>query len=195
LALAGDTGLGRAPGFLLLFRFCGGFLVLDTLLVNRWRVEILRMWIEEGLELGVFVSTHRQYQDSSSTHWGPCAFLANAGHPLAGIDQSASKRLRGENPHHAPTNRKAIEVLGVLAYSAVLASIAGAVELNDCNTYGDAWRQLSFSLRPVHPLPSARQWNDERPSRKSNGTIVEFLYAQSQERWAECLPSSEWVEK
>src|SRR6266404_2164882 len=44
-------------GLLMLFPICGGFLVLDTFLVDRWRDEILRMWIEEGLDLGAFAST------------------------------------------------------------------------------------------------------------------------------------------
>src|SRR5688500_16147831 len=41
-------------GLLLLLPLCGGSLVLDGHLVTRWRERILRMWVEEELDLMVF---------------------------------------------------------------------------------------------------------------------------------------------
>jgi hypothetical protein len=41
-------------GLLALVPLCGGFLVLDNYLVNRWRERVVRMWALEELDLAVF---------------------------------------------------------------------------------------------------------------------------------------------
>jgi hypothetical protein len=41
-------------GWLFLLPLCGGFLVFDSHLVNRWRERILRMWTQEELDLKIF---------------------------------------------------------------------------------------------------------------------------------------------
>jgi hypothetical protein len=36
---------------------CAGFFVLDSILVNRWRDQLLRMWVEDDLDFSVFASS------------------------------------------------------------------------------------------------------------------------------------------
>jgi len=44
-------------GLLTLMPLCGGFFFLDSLVVNRWRDEILQMWAAEGLALDIFADS------------------------------------------------------------------------------------------------------------------------------------------
>jgi hypothetical protein len=44
-------------GLFLLLPLCGGFLLLDTYLVNHWRNRVLQMWAEEQLHLGAFIKS------------------------------------------------------------------------------------------------------------------------------------------
>jgi hypothetical protein len=40
-----------------LLPLCSGFLVLDSVLVNRWRDRVMRLWVEDDLDLNLFASS------------------------------------------------------------------------------------------------------------------------------------------
>jgi hypothetical protein len=120
---AGVSGSGLPLlGWLLLLPLCGGFLVFDSHLVNRWRERILRMWTEEELDLKIFAEC------IASIRMLP---LGTLGAMLATLPPS----------DHAPAMKHALAVtltsihrgesdrtsLGILAYTAAAAAVAAAV--------------------------------------------------------------------
>lgn len=170
-------------GFLTLFPICGGFLVLDTILVNRWRVEILRMWLDEGLDLGAFASTIASIKIlPANTLATMLRTLPTAGHPLAGIDQTRDLKtavMRALVARHQIESDRSL--FGALAYSMVLASIGGAIALSN-------WQSLWGGMAAVVVLIIGRfigfirlrRWRqaNDLPENQT-ARLVTFLYTPS----------------
>ncbi|MEI7685427.1 MAG: hypothetical protein WCL32_10395, partial [Planctomycetota bacterium] len=120
-------------GLLLLFPICGGFVVLDCFRVDRWRGKILRLWIEEDLDLGAFSSMIGSIKMLPANTMGAMLrSLPTGGHPLAGIGQSREFKMAVASTiavrHRIEGERT---LVAVLAYSAIVASVAGAILIRD----------------------------------------------------------------
>lgn len=109
-------------GLLMVLPLCGGFLVLDCYLVNRWRERVLRMWTEEELDLENFAQ----------------CIAAIRMLPLGTLRAMLATLPTGD---HAPAMKHALAVtltvihrgesdrtsFGILAYTTAAAAVAVAV--------------------------------------------------------------------
>jgi hypothetical protein len=131
-------------GLLLLLPLCGGFLLLDCCLVDRWRERVLRMWTEEDLDLEIFARSIASIRMLPPGTLGAMLATLPTGDHTPAMKHAVAVTLTAI--HRGESDRTSF---GILAYAAGATAVAAAV-------LSGSWMPLAGVLLVVPLFAMAR---------------------------------------